>query len=80
MIHDAVHCAVVNGLFGSQSCYEFKVSHGRGSCYTRAAKSGELDREDAHRTGSAMHQHMLSRVESCPIEQPLSRSQRANRN
>jgi hypothetical protein len=27
-----VHCAVVNDLFGSQSCYEFKVSRGRGSC------------------------------------------------
>ena len=51
------HGSVVNHLFGSQPCYEFKVSCGRGSCHARATKSGELDREDANRTGSPMHQH-----------------------
>jgi hypothetical protein len=35
-----VHGSVVNHLFGSQPRYEVKVSRGRGSCYTRATKSG----------------------------------------
>ena len=71
--------AVVNHLCGSQPCDEVKVSRGRGRCDTRATQSGELDREDAHRTCSAMHQDVLSSLESRAIEQPLPRRQRANR-
>jgi hypothetical protein len=43
----------------------------------RALKPGQLYREEAHGTCSAMHEHTLSRLKPRAIEQPLPRSQRS---
>src|SRR5262245_6297837 len=49
------HCVVVNDLFGTQLRYERKISCGRSGSHVRTTKPGELYREDAHGTCSAMH-------------------------
>jgi hypothetical protein len=74
------HGVVVNDLFGTQLRYERKVACGRSGSHVCTTKPGELYREDANRTCSAMHQYVLSILESRAIEQPLPRCQRANRN
>jgi hypothetical protein len=46
----------------------------------RTLKPGELYREEAHGTCSAVHQYAFSRLEPHAIEQPLPCSQRSNGN
>src|SRR5262249_36109688 len=71
---------VVENLLGTQTRYECKVSRGGRRNYMRTVKSGELYREEAHGTRSAMHEYALSSLEPRAIEQPLPCSQRSNGN
>src|SRR5262245_26288588 len=73
-------CLVVENLLGAQTRYECKVSRGRGRNHMHTMKPGQLYREDADGTCSAMHEYALSSLELCAIEQSLPRSQCSNRN
>src|SRR5262245_20932751 len=73
-------CLVVENLLGAQTRYECKVSRGRRRNHMSTMKPGQLYREGADGTCSAMHEYALSSLELCAIEQPLPRSQRSNGN
>src|SRR5262245_30629810 len=73
-------CLVVENLLGTQTRYKCKVSRGGRRNHMRTMKTGQLYREETHGTCSAVHEHALSSLELCAIEQPLPRSQRSDRN
>src|SRR5262245_52605421 len=73
-------CLVVENLLSAQTRYKCKVSRGGRRNHMSAMKPGQLYREEAHGTCSAVHEYALSSLESRAIEQPLPRSQRSNGN
>src|SRR5215471_14205690 len=73
-------CLVVENLLGAQPRYKYKVSRGRRRNHMRTMKPGQLYREEANGTCSAVHEYALSSLEPRAIEKPLPRSQRSDGN